>query len=84
MIKYINDLIVNYINDRKMRQWVENCMCYYRNRLNENATLEEAFMYVMQSATSRFTDLSVEEQKQVAKSLWDLLKEKNHSLTRLW
>lgn len=83
-IKYVKDIIKDYINDFKMQNWVANNMIYYRNRLDNSATPEKAFMYVIQSATSRYKELSFNDQQKIGGTLWHLLKNKNHSLTRLW
>lgn len=82
-IKYINDVIKNYINNKKQQKRIANNM-YVTHNNNPSWSVEDAFMFEMQSVTSIYTELSISEQKKVAVSLWNLLKNKNHSLSRLW
>ena len=57
---------------------------YVKHNDNPSWSVEDAFMFEMQSVTSIYTELSISEQKKVAGSLWHLLKNKNHSISRLW
>lgn len=82
-IKYINDVIKNYINNKNQQKRIANNM-YVTHNNNPSWSVEDAFMFEMQSVTSIYTELSISEQKKVAGSLWYLLKNKNHSLSRLW
>ena len=81
--KYMKDVIKNYINNRMEQKRIAHNMQWLRKH-NMVDTCEEAFMFEMQSATSVYTELSIDEQEKVAGSVWYLLKNKNHSLTRLW
>lgn len=80
VIKYI---IVEYINDFEMRNWLEGNMLVFYNRSNGKATHKEAFSFVIQSATSQF-NLTREEHEKVVDCLWNKLIAKNHSLTHIW
>ena len=82
-IKYINDVIRNYINNKKQQKRIANNM-YVKHNDNPSWSVEDAFMFEMQSVTSIYTELSISEQEKVASSLWNILKNKNHSLSRLW
>lgn len=82
-IKYMNDVIKNYINNKKQQKRIAHNM-YVKHNDNPSWSVEDAFMFEMQSVTSIYTELSISEQKKVAGSLWYLLKNKNHSLSRLW
>ena len=84
LINYISDIIKNYINNKKQLKRIANNMLYYRNTLKKDSTLKQAFMFVMQSTTSIYTDLSTKEQEYIASELWEALVRKNHSLTKLW
>lgn len=82
-IKYMNDVIKNYINNKKQQKRIAHNM-YVTHNDNPSCSVEDAFMFEMQGVTSIYTELSISEQKKVAGSLWNLLKNKNHSLSRLW
>ena len=83
VIKCVNFIIENYLNDRENLTMIENNMFYYRNRFKETATTKQAFSWVIQSQISLLTSNRDEEQA-ICNTLWQVLESKNHNLTRLW
>ena len=87
-LECIADLVKNYLNNKREYSRIRNNMVWYRESMKKtqgaDVTPEQAFMFVMQSPTSTYQDLTVAEQKEVAASLWAALVRKNYSLTRIW
>ena len=83
IIECVNYIIKEYINDRKMQNWLVNNMIYYHNRLNNNANTKQAFGYVIQSPISIYTS-NKDEEETIINTLWQVLEGKNHSITRVW
>ena len=87
-LECIADLVKNCLNKKQEYTRIRNNMIWYRESMKENhgmdVTPEQAFMFVMQSSTSIYQDLTAAEQKEVAASLWAALVRKNYSLTRIW
>lgn len=83
VIKCVNFIIKDYLNDKVARTMIENNMIFYRNRINENATTKQAFSWAIQPPISLFTSNRNEEQA-ICNTLWQVLDSKNHSITRLW
>ena len=87
-LECIEDLVKNYLNNKKEYSRIRNNMVWYRESMKKtqgvDVTPEQAFMFVMQSPTSTYQDLTIAEQKEVAASLWAALVRKNYSLTRIW
>ena len=87
-LECIADLVKNYLGSKKEYSRIRNNMIWYKESMKKNkgvdVTPEQAFMFVMQSPTSIYQDLTFTEQEEVAASLWAALVRKNYSLTRIW
>lgn len=82
-IKVVNNIIKDYINNKKTLKRMAHNMFYYRNQLKNDATPKQAFAFAIQTYISIY-DTPLSEYDAITNTLWQALESVNHSLTRLW
>lgn len=82
-INIVNNIIREYLNIKSRYERIKHNMLWCHKNLKSCDTTKNAFAYVIQSAISSY-NAKESEYDAITNTLWQVLENKNHSLTRLW
>lgn len=83
VINIVNNIIRDYLNVKSRYEHIKHNMLWCHKNLKSCDTTKNAFAYVIQSAISSY-NAPASKYGAITNKLWQALKSKNHSLTRLW
>lgn len=81
---YVSDVLKNYFQKSKDIKRIVNNMYWARENFQQKPTTHDAFVFVLGSATSAYSELSINEQNDIVEEIWSMFVQRDFKITKLW